>query len=122
MRLHGVYERGGSRVGRVCRPVGQQVPYDLEVVEKPLAGSGPISEVPPEIRTGVYTTNAIESLNYSIQRVIRHRQMFPNDEATLRMKLGKPACLVGAVRTGLLKTPCVQALVPIAVLQWAPRD
>ena len=28
----------------------------------------PFLKFPPEIRTGVYTTNAIESLNYTIQR------------------------------------------------------
>ncbi|MCL1894408.1 MAG: transposase, partial [Holophagaceae bacterium] len=40
---------------------------------------------PPEIRTGVYTTNAIESLNYTIQKVIKHRQVFPNDESALKL-------------------------------------
>jgi putative transposase len=41
--------------------------------------------LPPEIRMGVYTTNAIESLNYSIQKVVRHRQSFPSDEAALKL-------------------------------------
>jgi transposase-like protein len=45
----------------------------------------PFLKFPPGIRTGVYTTNAIESLNYSIQRVIKHRQVFPNDEAALKL-------------------------------------
>jgi transposase-like protein len=45
----------------------------------------PFLKFPPEIRTGVYTTNAIESLNYSIQKVIKHRQSFPNDEAALKL-------------------------------------
>jgi transposase-like protein len=40
---------------------------------------------PPEIRTAVYTTNAIESLNYTIQKVVRHRQSFPSDEAALKL-------------------------------------
>jgi putative transposase len=41
---------------------------------------------PPEIRMGVYTTNAIESLNYSIQEFIRHRQSFPSDEVALKLR------------------------------------
>jgi len=45
----------------------------------------PFLKFPPEIRTGVYTTNAIESLNYTIQKVIKHRQVFPNDESALKL-------------------------------------
>jgi len=45
----------------------------------------PFLKFPPEIRAGVYTTNAIESLNCSIQRVVRHRQSFPNDESALKL-------------------------------------
>jgi transposase-like protein len=45
----------------------------------------PFLKFPPEIRAGVYTTNAIESLNYSIQRVVRHRQSFPSDESALKL-------------------------------------
>jgi transposase-like protein len=45
----------------------------------------PFLKFPPDIRTAVYTTNAIESLNYTIQRVVRHRQSFPGDEAALKL-------------------------------------
>jgi transposase-like protein len=45
----------------------------------------PFLKFPPEVRKGVYTTNAIESLNYSIQRVIRHRQVFPTDESAMKL-------------------------------------
>jgi transposase-like protein len=45
----------------------------------------PFLKFPPEIRTGIYTTNAIESLNYTIQKVIKHRQTFPNDESALKL-------------------------------------
>jgi transposase-like protein len=33
----------------------------------------------------VWTTNAIESVNYTIQKVIKHRQSFPNDEAAIKL-------------------------------------
>jgi transposase-like protein len=39
----------------------------------------------PEIRKALYTTNAIESVTYMIQKIIKHRQSFPNDEAALKL-------------------------------------
>jgi transposase-like protein len=45
----------------------------------------PFLKFSPEIRTAVYTTNAIESVNYTLQKVIRHRQSFPNDEAAMKL-------------------------------------
>jgi hypothetical protein len=33
----------------------------------------------------LYTTNAIESVNYTIQKIIKHRQSFPNDEAAMKL-------------------------------------
>jgi putative transposase len=41
----------------------------------------PLFEYPPEIRQVIYTTNAIESLNRSLRRVLKTRGAFPNDEA-----------------------------------------
>ncbi len=35
----------------------------------------------PEIRKVIYTTNAIESLNYSLRRMLKSRGAFPNDDA-----------------------------------------
>jgi transposase-like protein len=43
----------------------------------------PFFKFSPEIRKAVYTTNASESVNYTIQKIIKHRQSFPNDEAAL---------------------------------------
>ena len=41
----------------------------------------PLFAYPPEIRRVIYTTNAIESLNRSLRRVLKTRGAFPNDEA-----------------------------------------
>ncbi len=35
----------------------------------------------PEIRKVIYTTNAIESLNYSLRRMLKTRGSFPNDDS-----------------------------------------
>lgn len=40
-----------------------------------------IFEYPPEIRRVIYTTNAIESLNHSLRKVLKNRKAFPNEDA-----------------------------------------
>lgn len=39
----------------------------------------------PEIRKVIYTTNAIESLNYSMRKVLKKRGAFPNDESIMKL-------------------------------------
>jgi putative transposase len=39
----------------------------------------------PEIRKVIYTTNAIESVNNGLRRVIKNRGSFPSDEAALKL-------------------------------------
>lgn len=45
----------------------------------------PMFGFPEEIRRAVYTTNAIESLNMSLRKVIKTRASFPNDEAAFKL-------------------------------------
>jgi transposase-like protein len=45
----------------------------------------PFFKFSPEIRKAVYTTNAIEPVNYTIQKTIKHRRSFPNDEAAMEL-------------------------------------
>jgi len=33
----------------------------------------------------IYTTNAIESLNFSLPKIIKSRSLFPNDEAIFKL-------------------------------------
>jgi putative transposase len=40
---------------------------------------------PPEIGKVIYTTNAIESANNGLRRVIKNRGSFPSDEAALKL-------------------------------------
>ena len=39
----------------------------------------------PEIRKIMYTTNAIESVNFSLRKLIKARASFPNDEAAIKL-------------------------------------
>ena len=42
-------------------------------------------EYPPEIRRVIYTTNAIESLNMTIRKVIKNKRAFPSDDSMLKL-------------------------------------
>ena len=45
----------------------------------------PFFAFPPGIRKVMYTTNAVESLNMSLRKIINTRGSFPNEEAALRL-------------------------------------
>jgi len=45
----------------------------------------PFFAFPAEIRKVIYTTNAIESLNSQLRKVIKNRGHFPNDEAAAKL-------------------------------------
>ena len=45
----------------------------------------PFFAYPPEIRRVIYTTNAIESVNYSLRKITKTRASFPNDEAAIKL-------------------------------------
>ena len=40
---------------------------------------------PPEIRRAIYTTNAVESLNYQLRKVTRNRSSFSTDDAIFKI-------------------------------------
>jgi len=45
----------------------------------------PMFELPAEIRRAVYTTNVIESLNFSLRKILKGRSAFPSDDAVYRL-------------------------------------
>jgi putative transposase len=45
----------------------------------------PFLEFPTELRTIVYTTNAIESMNARLRRGVRQRGHFPNEQAAMKV-------------------------------------
>lgn len=44
----------------------------------------PLFAYPSDIRKVIYTTNAIESINMSMRKVIKNKRVFPSDEAVLK--------------------------------------
>jgi putative transposase len=45
----------------------------------------PFFEFPTEIRKVIYTTNAVESLNMSLRKIIKTRASFPSEEAAIKL-------------------------------------
>ena len=45
----------------------------------------PLFAFPPEVRRMIYTTNAVESLNRSLRKIIKTRGSFPNDDAAMKL-------------------------------------
>lgn len=45
----------------------------------------PFFDYPPEIRKVIYTTNAIESLNYSLRKVTKTSGSFPNNDSVFKL-------------------------------------
>lgn len=45
----------------------------------------PLFAFPAEVRKVIYTTNAVESLNMSLRKIIKTRGSFPNEEAAIRL-------------------------------------
>lgn len=45
----------------------------------------PFLDFPPDVRKVIYTTNAIESLNSSLRKLLHYRGHFPTDEAVFKL-------------------------------------
>jgi transposase-like protein len=45
----------------------------------------PFLAFPPALRRVIYTTNAIESLNYQLRKITKNRGHFPNDTAAVKL-------------------------------------
>ena len=45
----------------------------------------PFFDYPPEIRKVIYTTNAIESMNMTLRKVMKNKRIFPSDDAAFKL-------------------------------------
>lgn len=65
--------------------LGKKYPATVTTWENAWARFIPFLEFPPEVRKIIYTTNAIESLNYQLRKIIKNRGHFPNDDAVVKL-------------------------------------
>jgi transposase-like protein len=66
-------------------PWGQKLPAIVQVWRRVWEHVIPFFAYPPEIRTVIYTTNAIESLHMQLRKVLKTRGHFPSDEAATKL-------------------------------------
>nr|WP_175673025.1 IS256 family transposase [Burkholderia ambifaria] len=66
-------------------PWGEKYPTIVQSWQRAWEHVVPFYVFPPEIRRVVYTTNAIESLNMQLRKIIKTRGHFPNDEAAIKL-------------------------------------
>jgi putative transposase len=78
-------EAARDALGQVTERWGEQYPAIAPSWERNWERLTPFFGYPPAIRKVVYTTNAIESLNYSLRKVIKGRGAFPHDDAIKKL-------------------------------------
>jgi putative transposase len=64
---------------------GQKYPTIVAAWERAWEYVIPFFVFAPDIRRVIYTTNAIESLNMQLRKIIKTRGHFPNDEAAIKL-------------------------------------
>ena len=65
--------------------LGQKHPQAAKVFRNAWEQFIPFLAFPPELRRVIYTTNAIESLNYQMRKVTKTRGHFPNDISAVKL-------------------------------------
>lgn len=64
---------------------GDQYPGSVDVWHRAWNEFIPFLDYPPELRRIVYTTNAIESINFQLRKITKNRGHFPSDEAAMKL-------------------------------------
>lgn len=65
--------------------LGKKYPAALAVWERAWDRFTPFLAFPPAVRKVIYTTNAIESLNFQLRKIIKNRGHFPSDDAVVKL-------------------------------------
>jgi putative transposase len=65
--------------------LGRKYPATVATWEHAWERFIPFLAFPPELRKIIYTTNAIESFNYQLRKIIKNRGHFPNDDAAIKL-------------------------------------
>lgn len=66
-------------------PWGAKYPMIVAAWQRAWENVTPFFVFPPDIRRVIYTTNAIESLNMQLRKIIKTRGHFPTDEAAIKL-------------------------------------
>lgn len=66
-------------------PLGRKYSAAVAVWERAWDRFTPFLAFPPDVRKIIYTTNAIESFNFQIRKIIKNRGQFPTDDAVVKL-------------------------------------
>lgn len=89
--LKPIYQAANAEAARIeldafaASELGQGNPHAVAVFENAWERFIPFLAFPPDVRRVIYTTNAIESLNYQLRKVTKNRGHFPNDDAVVKL-------------------------------------
>jgi transposase-like protein len=75
----------GALAGFAASDWGRKYPQAARVFEDAWDAFIPFLAFSPAVRKLLYTTNAIESLNYQLRKVTKARGHFPNDDAVVKL-------------------------------------
>ena len=65
--------------------MGRKVSHHRSELAAGLGASHPVFVYPEAVRKIIYTTNAIESLNMQLRKIIKNRGRFPSDDAVTKL-------------------------------------
>ncbi|MFC6706508.1 IS256 family transposase [Flexivirga alba] len=66
-------------------PLGAKYPAAVATWTSAWERFTPFLDFGPAVRRVIYTTNAIESLNYQLRKIIKNRGQFPSDDAAIKL-------------------------------------
>lgn len=89
--LKPIYQAATADAARVeleefaASPLGVKYPSTVKAFRDAWERFTPFLAFPPALRRVIYTTNAIESLNYQLRKVTKNRGHFPTDAAVVKL-------------------------------------
>ena len=89
--LKPIYQAANADAARIeldafaVSELGLANPHAVAVFENAWERFIPFLSFPPDVRRVIYTTNAIESLNYQLRKVTKNRGHFPGDDAVVKL-------------------------------------
>ena len=78
-------EEEGLSALELLQEKGKKYAYIYELWHRHWSRIAPMFSYPPEIRKVIYTTNAIESVNMSLRKLLKTKRVFPNDTSVLKI-------------------------------------
>jgi putative transposase len=89
--LKPIYQAPDAQAARVeldafaASEVGRRNPHTVAAFTSAWERFTPFLAFPPMLRRVIYTTNAIESLNYQLRKVTKNRGHFPSDDSVVKL-------------------------------------